>query len=116
MVHLAGMMGAWKPIEDYRSVNVTGTDNVWRAALDEGVSKMVHVSSWTVYGMGIGEPAREDFPLRPFADAYPLTKASSVLCSSNHASRRGCCRRRFEGCEVGAVRCARRGGRGALCG
>lgn len=79
VVHLAGMMGAWQPIEEYRSVNVTGTDNVWRAALDEGVSKMVHVSSWTVYGMGIGEPAREDFPLRPFADAYPLTKAEADL-------------------------------------
>ena len=64
MLHLAGMMGLWRPIEDYRAVNVTGTENVCRAALAEG-ARVVHVSSWTVYGMGLGKPVREDFPFCP---------------------------------------------------
>lgn len=74
--HLAGMMGLWRPMADYRAVNVTGTENVCRAALALGVRRVVHVSSWTVYGMALGEPAREEFPLRPFREPYAVTKAA----------------------------------------
>jgi nucleoside-diphosphate-sugar epimerase len=75
VLHLAGMMGLWRPLQDYRDVNVKGTHNVCRAALAEGVSRIVHVSSWTVYGMDLGRPAREDFLLRPFREPYAITKA-----------------------------------------
>jgi nucleoside-diphosphate-sugar epimerase len=76
VLHLAGMMGVWRPMEDYHAVNVTGTENVCRAALAEGVARVVHVSSWTVYGMDLGQPAREDFLLRPFQEPYAVTKAA----------------------------------------
>jgi nucleoside-diphosphate-sugar epimerase len=79
VLHLAGMMGVWRPLSDYHAVNVTGTENVCRAALAEGVRRVVHVSSWTVYGMALGEPAREDFPLRPFGEPYAITKAAGDL-------------------------------------
>jgi nucleoside-diphosphate-sugar epimerase len=69
------MTGAWRPIEAYRAVNVTGTENVCRAALAEGVGRVVHVSSWTVYGIDLGRPAREDFLLRPFNEPSAMTKA-----------------------------------------
>jgi nucleoside-diphosphate-sugar epimerase len=75
VLHLAGMMGVWRPMEDYHAVNVTGTENVCRAALAEG-ARVVHVSSWTVYGMALGKPAREDFPLTPFREPYAITKAA----------------------------------------
>jgi 2-alkyl-3-oxoalkanoate reductase len=74
VLHLAAMMDVWRPIEDYHAVNVTGTENVCRAALAEG-ARVVHVSSWTVYGMALGEPAREEFPLTPFREPYAITKA-----------------------------------------
>ncbi len=76
VLHLAGMMGVWRPMEGYHAVNVTGTENVCRAALSEGVGRVVHVSSWTVYGMDLGVPAREDFLLRPFHEPYAVTKAA----------------------------------------
>ena len=76
VLHLAGMMGVWRPMADYHAVNVTGTKNVCRAALSEGVSRVVHVSSWTVYGTDLGLPAREDFLLRPFHEPYAVTKAA----------------------------------------
>lgn len=76
VIHLAGMMGVWRPIEDYHAVNVTGTENVCRAAHRAGVSRIVHVSSWTVYGMALGIPAREDFLLTPFREPYAITKTA----------------------------------------
>lgn len=79
VVHLAGMMGVWRPMQDYHAVNVTGTENVCRAALAAGVSRIVHVSSWTVYGMNLGEPAREGFALRPFHEPYAVTKADGDM-------------------------------------
>ena len=78
VVHLAGMMGVWRPIADYHAVNVTGTENVCRAALVEA-ARVVHVSSWTVYGMARGEPVHEEFPLKPFREPYAVTKAAGDL-------------------------------------
>lgn len=75
VLHLAGMMGLWRPLQDYYEVNVSGTENVCRAALNEGVERLVHISSWTVYGMDLGEACEEDFPFRPFQEPYALTKA-----------------------------------------
>jgi nucleoside-diphosphate-sugar epimerase len=75
VLHLAGMMGVWRPLTEYRAVNVTGTQNICLAALAEGVRRLVHVSSWTVYGMDLGGPARETSPLSPFKEPYALTKA-----------------------------------------
>lgn len=79
VVHLAGMMGLWRPLEDYEAVNVGGTENVCRAVLAEGIARLVHVSSWTVYGIALPEPAREEFDLDPFPDPYALTKAAGDL-------------------------------------
>jgi nucleoside-diphosphate-sugar epimerase len=75
VLHLAAMMDVWRPVEDYRAVNVTGTENVCRAALAADVRRLVHMSSSSVYGVALGRPADESFPLAPFPDPYPITKA-----------------------------------------
>jgi nucleoside-diphosphate-sugar epimerase len=75
VVHLAGMMGVWRSMEEYHAVNVSGTRNVCRAVL-AAKARLVHVSSWTVYGMGLGAPAREDFALKPLPEPYSITKAA----------------------------------------
>jgi nucleoside-diphosphate-sugar epimerase len=75
VLHLAGMMGVWRPMADYHAVNVTGAENVCRAALAEG-ARVVHVSSWTVYGMNLGAAADERFPFDPFREPYAVTKAA----------------------------------------
>jgi len=76
VLHLAAMMDVWRPIEDYRAVNVAGTENIGRAALAAGVRRFVHMSSSSVYGVALGRPADESFPLAPFPDPYPITKAA----------------------------------------
>ncbi|HUX87378.1 MAG TPA: NAD-dependent epimerase/dehydratase family protein [Chloroflexota bacterium] len=75
-LHLAGMMGVWLPLADYSAVNVAGTLNVARAAQAAGVERLVHVSSWTVYGIDLGKPADESMKLQPFSDPYPLSKTA----------------------------------------
>ncbi len=73
--HLAGMMGVWRPLADYRLVNVTGSENLYQAAQKAGVRRFVHTSSHTVYGLGHGRFMTENDPLRPDPDPYSLTKA-----------------------------------------
>jgi nucleoside-diphosphate-sugar epimerase len=73
--HLAGMMGVWRPLSDYRLVNVTGSENLYKAAQKAGVRRYVHTSSHTVYGLGYGRFLSENDALRPDPDPYSLTKA-----------------------------------------
>jgi nucleoside-diphosphate-sugar epimerase len=74
VVHLAAMSGVWRPMDDYIAVNVTGAENVCRAALTAGVQRIVHISSWTVYGMGIKRPVSEHFPLAALNEPYSVSK------------------------------------------
>ena len=79
VVHLAAVMGVRLPMAAYRAINVTGTRNVCQAALAAGVTRLVHISSSSVYGLALGRPADETFPLTPFRDPYPVTKAAADL-------------------------------------
>lgn len=73
--HLAGMMGVWRPLADYRLVNVTGSGNLYCAARDAGVRRFVHTSSHTIYGLGHGRFLTEEDAMRPDRDPYSLSKA-----------------------------------------
>ena len=93
VVHAAALHGihlqAWSA-EDFWSINVTGTFNVYRAARDAGVSHVVLGSSMVVYGdIGGGdEPwqaVTEQSPLRP-ANLYGLTKVLSEDIARYHAT------------------------------
>jgi nucleoside-diphosphate-sugar epimerase len=77
--HLAAIHGLWRAKQDYYDVNVKGTENVCRAALAAGVGQMMHVSSFSVYGMAVGRPCTEEFPINPVADVYAITKAKGEL-------------------------------------
>src|SRR5205809_4528336 len=77
--HMAAMQGVWLPIEEYYKVNVTGTENVCRAAMVAGARRIVHVSSWTIYGMARGRALTEDASPAPRNDPYWITKAQGDL-------------------------------------
>jgi nucleoside-diphosphate-sugar epimerase len=89
VLHLAAMMDVWRPIRDYRAVNVTGTGNIGRAALAGHVRRFVHMSSSSVYGVALGRPADESFPLAPFPDPYPVSKAEGDLVVQRMIARDG---------------------------
>jgi nucleoside-diphosphate-sugar epimerase len=73
--HLAGMMGVYRPLSDYRLVNVAGSENLYKAALATGVRRFIHTSSHTVYGLGYGRFLTEEDALRPDPDPYSISKA-----------------------------------------
>ncbi len=73
--HLVAQTRKWGPMQDSYAVNVTGTENVCRAALAAGVRRLVHISTFTVYNMAIGRPVTEDDPLAPLNESYSMTKA-----------------------------------------
>jgi nucleoside-diphosphate-sugar epimerase len=77
--HLAAMIGAWRSMRDYYAVNVTGTENVCRAALKAGVRRLVHISSAMVYDMAMGRAVNEEDLLDPLDEPYSLTKAQGDM-------------------------------------
>src|SRR5215211_7469702 len=74
--HLAAAIGVRRPLREYHAVNVTGTENVCRAAQTADVKRLVHVSSTSVYEQGLGVPLDETAALAPPPDPYALTKAA----------------------------------------
>jgi dihydroflavonol-4-reductase len=63
LVHLASSFLFWVPNRQvYEDVNIKGTRNVMEAALQRGISKVVHVSTAAVYG-NAEWPIREETPV-----------------------------------------------------
>lgn len=58
--------------------NVRGSFNVFRAAGEQGVERVVYSSASSAYGPTDAVPIREDHPLRPNA-FYPATKAAAEM-------------------------------------
>jgi nucleoside-diphosphate-sugar epimerase len=80
VVHLvAETKKKWGPMQDSYAVNVTGTENVCRAAIKAGVRRLVHVSTSAIYNMKVGRAVREDDPVEPLDDPYCFTKAQGDL-------------------------------------
>jgi 2-alkyl-3-oxoalkanoate reductase len=73
--HLAAETNVWGRLQGSFAVNVRGTENVCRAALQAGVGRLIHLSTFTVYGMRIGYPVTENDSIAPLNEPYSITKA-----------------------------------------
>jgi dihydroflavonol-4-reductase len=61
VINLANIYSFWEPDNSvFRAVNVEGTRNVMECALENKVSKVVHVSSLIIYGKPAEIPIREN--------------------------------------------------------
>jgi nucleoside-diphosphate-sugar epimerase len=63
--------------EEQRAVNVGGTQAVVQSALQAGVSRLVHVSTISVYGRPPAGDLDETTPRQPPGDLYAATKAEA---------------------------------------
>ena len=96
VVHAAALHGvhlAQYSRDDFWDLNVTGTHNVYSAALECGVGKVLLCSTMGIYGgdvRGAGDPPviTEDLPLDP-ADVYGFSKKLCEEIAAFHARRHG---------------------------
>ncbi|MCK5785230.1 MAG: SDR family NAD(P)-dependent oxidoreductase [Candidatus Sabulitectum sp.] len=65
VVHNAGLASDWGSLEAFRKVNLEGTKNVVKAAANNGVKRVVHLSSTAIHGFNHDHPASEDDPKNP---------------------------------------------------
>ena len=79
---LAYIPSSYENEDEYRRVNVTGTENVFRIGMGHGV-RIVYASSSTVYGNGHGAPIKEDSPRRPL-NPYGMTKLEAEFAAERY--------------------------------
>src|SRR5438552_3682038 len=77
--HLAGMMGVWRPLSDYRLVNVNGSENLYKAAQKASVHRFVHTSSHTVYNITNDHPLTQQEIFDAIADAIGARRITRHL-------------------------------------
>ncbi len=87
--HTAAIVGELGGRGDYWRVNVAGTRNVCDAAVAAAVGRVVHVSSWVVYGDAFEGPVDETSTVRPTGSPYTDTKIAAEhqvlrLIASSH--------------------------------
>ncbi|UVE18650.1 SDR family NAD(P)-dependent oxidoreductase [Pseudomonas sp. LS44] len=75
VVHCAGAVGVWGKYQHFYQANVTVTENVVEACLKQGVRRLVHLSSPSVYFDGQSHVGlREEQVPTTFVDHYGATK------------------------------------------
>ena len=79
---LAYVPGSYGNEDEYRQVNVSGSENVFRIGQERGI-KIVYASSSTVYGDVQGVPVTEDAPRRPL-NPYGRTKLEAEQVAERH--------------------------------
>jgi dihydroflavonol-4-reductase len=66
VINLANVYSFWEPNKQiYTQVNVEGTRNVMQAVLETEVSKVVHISTYGIYGNPIERPFTEESQIGP---------------------------------------------------
>ena len=89
VVHLAALPSPDTPFEALLPVNVVGTYNVFRAAADAGVRRMVYASSvQAVEGYPVDVQVRTDMPVRP-KNLYGVSKAYGEALGAYFAWQEG---------------------------
>jgi dihydroflavonol-4-reductase len=88
---LANIYSFWEPNKQvYTDVNVEGTRNVMEAALETGVSKVVHVSTVVTYGKPADCPFTEESPVGPVRfSEYARTKYEGDLIAWELYEKKG---------------------------
>lgn len=91
LVHCAAKVGDWGPIDEYRRVNLLGTDSLLKAAKSNGkLKRVVHISSLGVYEARDHHGTDETSPISlDGIDGYTLTKAESEQLVRDHIEQDG---------------------------
>ncbi len=72
--HCAAVVTDWAPKKLFQEVTVGGTENICKAGLEAGVSRLVDMSTNDVFGLDESQVMDETFPLRPWHEPYSDSK------------------------------------------
>ena len=85
--NVAGLVSDWGPWEIFQRVNVDGVRNVMESARLEGIRRVVHLSSVSVYGFPGGSDIDENTPwITRAGDPYSTTKAEGEKIALSYQS------------------------------
>ena len=87
--HCAAMVTDWGPKKLFHEVTVGGTDNICRAAVETGVSRLVDISTNDVFGIDESHIMDETFPLCPWHEPYPDSKIEAEKISWRYHREQG---------------------------
>jgi 2-alkyl-3-oxoalkanoate reductase len=88
VVHCAAFASDWGPRETFVRVNLEGSRNVFEAALQSGVKRVVHISTTDVFGIyPDGRVVDDSFPLKENGFPYSDTKAEAERVAQRYAQR-----------------------------
>ncbi|MCK5035076.1 MAG: SDR family NAD(P)-dependent oxidoreductase [Candidatus Sabulitectum sp.] len=73
VVHNAGLASDWGSLELFRRINLEGTKNVAKAAVENDVTRIVYMSSTAIHGFDHASPQSEDDEKNPVFN-YGLSK------------------------------------------
>src|SRR5512139_3001815 len=90
VVHCAAFASDWGPHETFVRVNVEGSHNIFDAALESGVKRLVHFSTTDVFGIYTdGRVIDDTFPLKGTGFPYSDTKAEADRMAQAYAQEHG---------------------------
>lgn len=72
--HCAAVVTDWAPWKLFEEVTIHGAENVCKAGIDAGVSRIVDISTNDVFGTDESVVIDETFPLKPWGEPYPDAK------------------------------------------
>ena len=72
--HCAAVVTDWAPWKLFEEITIGGIENVCKAAVDAGVSRLVDISTNDVFGTDESVVMDETFPLKPWGEPYPDSK------------------------------------------
>jgi dihydroflavonol-4-reductase len=90
VINLANLYSFWEPRKEaYREINVEGTRNVMEAALETGISKVVHVSTTGIYGKPAESPFSENSPVGPrrFSEYFKTKYEGDLIAWEFHQKK-----------------------------
>ncbi len=86
--HCAALVRETGKKKEFYQINVQGTENILKAALEAGVKKFIHLSSVAVYGLNPPDGADENTAFQPCGNLYCDTKiASEEIVWAYHRDR-----------------------------
>lgn len=74
IIHLAGSVGYGQNMKNCERVNILGTQNIAKSAIESGIRRFIHFSTVAVYGRVSDVKITEDSPYKKIGDPYGDTK------------------------------------------